>query len=133
MVNTSRAQRTGDIERMIPVMTWNAKYVILQLHILQLKHCFNFIMSSSYTKLHCYRFKGRIYDRCITHANQGTPWCATATDSVTYSVQSRGNCAPSANVNDCPIGFRWAYSEATCYRVGINCSTRTELRTLVKR
>ena len=25
-------------------------------------------------------YKGRMYDRCITHANYGVPWCATSTD-----------------------------------------------------
>ncbi len=64
-----------------------------------------------------FRYKGRLYDRCVTHANQGIPWCATGTDNVTLNVLSRGNCSPGNKVNDCPVGFRWAYSEATCYRV----------------
>ena len=42
-------------------------------------------------------------------------------DSTTYVMtpNSKGNCMPADKVNDCPIGFRWAYSEATCYRVVI--------------
>ena len=60
-----------------------------------------------------------MYDKCVTHANQGVPWCATSTDSVTFEMaaNSKGICMTANKVNDCPIGFRWAYSEGTCYRV----------------
>ncbi len=66
-----------------------------------------------------FRYKGRVYDRCITHANLGVPWCATSTDPTTNEMipNQKGNCLAATKVNDCPVGFRWAYSEATCYRV----------------
>jgi len=67
-----------------------------------------------------FRYKGRLYDRCVTHANQGTPWCATSTDSTTYNTLSKGVCGSGVKANDCPIGFRWAYYEATCYRVSFH-------------
>ena len=65
------------------------------------------------------RYKGRKYDRCITHANNGVPWCPTSTDPVTedYIPGQKGNCQSNAKTNDCPLGFKWAYPEATCYRV----------------
>ena len=63
-----------------------------------------------------------MYDRCVTHANIGVPWCPTAVNSSSYEVipNSKENCIESTKVNDCPIGFRWVYSEATCYRVKIH-------------
>jgi hypothetical protein len=68
-----------------------------------------------------FRYKGRIYDKCVTHTNQGVPWCATSTDSTTLEMasNSKGNCMGGNKVNDCPVGFRWAYSEGTCYRVSL--------------
>jgi hypothetical protein len=67
------------------------------------------------------RYKGRMYDRCVTHAYLGVPWCATATDSLTSEMipGNRASCLSINKVNDCPVGFTWAYSEATCYRVSL--------------
>jgi len=32
------------------------------------------------------RFKGRMYDRCITHTNNAVPWCPTGTDILTKEM-----------------------------------------------
>ena len=49
----------------------------------------------------------------------GVPWCPTVTNSVSLEAVagSKGNCVAANKVNDCPVGFRWIYSEGTCYRV----------------
>lgn len=66
-------------------------------------------------------YKGKLYDRCLTIANGGVPWCPTATNQTTFEVLpgQQAPCISSVKVNDCPLGFRLAGSEPTCYRVWI--------------
>ena len=66
------------------------------------------------------RFKGRKYDSCITHGNNGIPWCSTSVneqgehiDKSVKSICPNDTC----NINNCPVGFYWLYPTETCYQV----------------
>jgi hypothetical protein len=65
------------------------------------------------------RYKGRLFDKCITLGNFGSPWCPTEVDPDTLeaSPTKRGSCPSTCAVNDCPIGFQWIVAESSCYRV----------------
>jgi hypothetical protein len=67
-----------------------------------------------------FRYKGRIYDTCITldSANPGEPWCSTGTDDFHNHIPgTESPCATSCfRVTNCPIGFYLMRYDDTCYQ-----------------
>ena len=67
------------------------------------------------------RYKGRTYDTCITHGNDGVPWCSINVDQVSgehVETSVKAICPnDTCNINNCPIGFHWLAHTETCYQV----------------
>ena len=66
------------------------------------------------------RYKGRLYDTCITHGNNGVPWCSTSVDGhgVHLEESVKSECPnDTCNINNCPVGFSWLEPTETCYQV----------------
>ena len=63
------------------------------------------------------RFKGRIYDTCVSLENNGVPWCATRTNLDNEYIGYYKDCGPLCDVNNCPIGFHRSYIDESCYQV----------------
>ena len=66
------------------------------------------------------RYKGRLYDTCITHGNNGVPWCSTSVDDqgVHLDDSIKSECPnDTCNINNCPVGFSWLVPTETCYQV----------------
>ena len=63
-----------------------------------------------------------MYDACITHGNDGIPWCSTSVDEygVHLDVAEKSICSnDTCNVNNCPVGFHWLAPTETCYQVKV--------------
>ena len=68
----------------------------------------------------CCRYKGRLYDTCITHGNNGVPWCSTSVDDQGVHLEEsvKSECPnDTCNINNCPVGFSWLEPTETCYQV----------------
>jgi hypothetical protein len=72
-----------------------------------------------------FRYKGRMYDTCITVDNKGSnpgdPWCSSLTDQLKNHISgNEASCASNcARISDCPVGFIKMRPESTCYQVNI--------------
>ena len=69
-----------------------------------------------------FKYKGRLYDTCITVDDKGlypgAPWCSTQTDE--FGIHVEGNedtCSDSCRVTDCPVGYYWMPFTDSCYKV----------------
>ena len=54
-----------------------------------------------------FRFKGRLYDTCITIDSE-YPWCSLSTDTDNNHIggeENKGQCSVSCYVQNCPVGF----------------------------
>ena len=63
-----------------------------------------------------FRFKGRLYDTCITLESQ-EPWCSLHVDINHNHIEgdnSRGICSATCNVLNCPVGFE--HIEGNCFQ-----------------
>ena len=66
-----------------------------------------------------FRYKGRTYDSCITHGNNGVPWCSTSVNEQGEHIESsvKSVCPnDTCHLNNCPIGFSWLAPTETCYQ-----------------
>ena len=69
-----------------------------------------------------FRYKGRMYDSCIT-IDSTVPWCSLLTDiqrNHLEGVGTQGICPNTCNVQNCPVGFY--NQDQTCIRI----SARTD-------
>ncbi|XP_059096708.1 uncharacterized protein LOC131891201 [Tigriopus californicus] len=66
-----------------------------------------------------FRFKGRMYDQCITLGSKnGRPWCSTKTDRDHNHIDGmEADCNADCSVNNCPIGYQRLYGTQTCYKL----------------
>ena len=83
---------------------------------------FSIVPLDVFTCLLCCRYKGRLYDTCITHGNNGVPWCSTSVDDqgVHLDDSIKSECPnDTCNINNCPVGFSWLEPTETCYQVNI--------------
>ena len=69
-----------------------------------------------------FKYKGRLYDTCITVDDKGSytgaPWCSMKTDE--FGIHVEGNedtCSDSCRVADCPVGYYWMPFTDSCYKV----------------
>ena len=69
-----------------------------------------------------FKYKGRLYDTCITVDDKGlypgAPWCSTQTDEFDIHVEGKEDtCSGSCRVADCPVGYYWMPFTDSCYKV----------------
>ncbi len=73
-----------------------------------------------------FRFKGRLYDTCVTLDNDpndpsAVAWCSTENggdDGLDY-IGKKAECQDDCWVSNCPVGFYPNYPEKGCYQVTI--------------
>ena len=65
-----------------------------------------------------FRYKGRMYDTCITLDYGGKAWCSIGTDENDNHVKDYWKeCDVTCPVSDCPIGFYRMWKDKSCYQV----------------
>ena len=66
-----------------------------------------------------FRFKGRLYDSCITLGSRNRiPWCAIDVElNKDMKDNAWAKCPSHCYVNNCPIGYYRAYPDQSCIKV----------------